>query len=120
MKREKEFRDIAATLNLMRIERKSGTFNSKELKEIFKGVLPTDCSSKVELVRANIIVRVKRGEYCFPSNPIHWTSVRNFYKQCREKSQQYRNAEKKIPSEEEILAMIEIVKAHGYLVYKRM
>lgn len=120
MKREKDFKEIAAAINLARIEYKSATFSSKELKEIFNGILPTDCSAKVELVKANIIVRIKRGEYCFPSNPVHWTSIRNFYKQCRERSQQYRNAEKKVPTEEEILEMIEIVKAHGYLVYKRM
>lgn len=120
MKKEEDFKKIAIAVNELRLLQKNEVFSSNDLKILLKGILPTDCTARVELVRANIVIRVKRDQYRFPKDPIPWFCIRNFYQQCRDRSTKYReNRNKPIPSKD-LLAMIETIKAAGYIVLKRM
>lgn len=119
MKREEDFKATAAQLNLLR-KANGGTFSTGELKALLKGIIPTDCSSMVTLVDTNIVIRVHKGLYSFPGNPIPWTSVRNFYKQSRERSTRYRKSTTRPVSYEELDRMIKILKGQGFLVFKPM
>ena len=119
MKKEEDFKKIAVRINELRLSYKDSLFTSADIKGILAGILPTDCTAKVELVKTNILVRVKRGLYCFPQNPVHWHCIRNFYANCRERSQIYRKGETSV-SNTDLKAMIETLKANGYVVFKRM
>ena len=119
MKKEQDFKNIAVRLNDVRLQQKNAEFSTQELETLLKGILPTDCSSKVELVRANIVVRIQRGVYCFPDHPIHWHCIRNFYVQSRERSNNYRKKNSG-PTASDVQMMIETLKNLGYVIFKRV
>lgn len=119
MKKDEDFKKIAIKINELRLSYKDSLFTSADIKNVLAGILPTDCTAKVELVKNNILVRVKRGFYCFPPNPVHWYCVRAFYMNCRERSQIYRKGKASI-SNTDLKTMIETLKANGYVVFKRM
>lgn len=120
MKKEEDFKKISVAVNELRVMQQGKPFSSDDLGILLKGILPTDCTARVELVRANIIIRIKKGEYRFPRDPIPWYCIRNFYQQCRERSSKYRESKSKPMPSKDLLAMIETVKAAGFIVLKRM
>lgn len=121
MKNEKEFREIAATLNDLRLKNKNQTFTTAELDRLLTGIVPISCMAKALLVNTNIIIRIKKGCYSFPGNPIPWTSVRNFYNSCRERQHNYRTKNSKLYLYgRPIATVIRDIKSLGFEVYQRV
>ena len=128
MKAKKDYLAIAELLNIMRLESKNKTFDIKDLQNSLKGILPISAYSRTFLVRANILVRVGRGLYAFPKDPIHWKCVADFYDLTRKSK---RNSyQLKIDKSAEIPVeptssynekdAVEFLKSKGYFIFKMM
>lgn len=89
MKTKQDFISIAGLVNTVRNENKGNVFTTKELEDKLKDILPVNCLAKALLVKCNIVVRIQKGKYCFPENPIHWKSIENFYEGYRQRQRSY-------------------------------
>ena len=119
MKTKEDFKAIAAVFNMLCQENKNRTFSNDELKKALNGILPTDCTSKSEMIKANIIIHVARGKYMLPSDPIHWTRFETFYKTCRERRRTYLKPDSTLYGKP-ITTVISDLKSLGYVILKKM
>lgn len=122
MKKEEDYRAIAAHLNTMRLQNQNQVLTLKEITESIQGILPKTPIAISLLVGTDILIRVKKGYYAFPQDAIHWKRVRHFYEEHRKKMSQYRKVSPTaktiygIPVEQVISALKQL----DYVIYKKV
>ena len=93
MKVKSDFQTIAELINMIRVENKDKVFSVDELKTALGGIIPVNNLARTQLVRADVIIRVGRGKYTFPKDPVPWFCIKKFYDMSRTKNKEYRSRE---------------------------
>jgi hypothetical protein len=90
MKVKSDFQAIGSLINIAREENHGKILSVDDLKRILGGILPVNDLARSWLVKAEVIVRVGRGKYMFPNDPISWISIKKFYDIARDAKRQHR------------------------------
>lgn len=106
MRKLKDFKEMARELNTIRKANLGREMDRVEVCELISQVLPRDNGTIPTCVKLGILLRPKRGQYSFPTNPIHQKKLENFYTTLK----------KSVKKDEQIEQAIRLLEKNGFII----